>query len=57
MSLSSQGESVLHFTEVFPEDAGTYECKATNAAGEVATSAYLQVESNFKTISSWFRFN
>jgi Immunoglobulin I-set domain len=51
MSLSSQGESVLHFTEVFPEDAGTYECKATNAAGEVATSAYLQVESNL-TISS-----
>lgn len=45
MSLSQQGEAVLHFVEVFPEDGGLYECKAINAAGEAVTSASLYVES------------
>ena len=45
MSLTPEGEAVLHFVEVFPEDAGLYECRATNPAGQIATSASLNVES------------
>ena len=45
MSLSPQGEAVLRLAEVFPEDAGVYECKAVNRAGQVATSTTLHVES------------
>ena len=47
MSLSSEGQVVLHFAEVFPEDAGVYECIVANPAGEIATSLSLNVESNF----------
>ena len=45
MSLSPQGEAVLRLAEVVPEDAGVYECKAVNRAGQVATSTTLHVES------------
>ncbi len=45
MSLSPQGEAVLRLAEVFPEDAGVYECKAISPAGETSTMAALNVES------------
>ena len=48
MSLSPEGEVALHFVEVFPEDAGVYECMAVNPAGQIATSVCLNVESNFQ---------
>lgn len=46
MSLSPQGEAILRLGEVFPEDAGLYECKAINPAGQISTVATLSVESN-----------
>lgn len=49
MSLSPQGEAVLRLAEVFPEDAGVYECKAVNPAGETSTTATLNVESEFQS--------
>jgi hypothetical protein len=45
MSLSPQGEAVLRLAEAFPEDAGVYECKAVNRAGQITTSTTLHVES------------
>ena len=45
MALSPQGEAVLRLGEVFPEDAGLYECKAVNPAGQISTKAFLSVES------------
>jgi hypothetical protein len=33
----------LEITEVYPEDAGTYTCKAVNALGECATTAQVSV--------------
>lgn len=45
MTLSPNGEAVLHMAEVFPEDDGLYECKAVNPAGQTCTSAVLTIES------------
>ena len=51
MSLSPRGEAVIHFQEIFPEDAGMYECKAVNPAGQAITSANLLVESKKSTLN------
>ena len=37
----------LIFTEVFPDDEGTYECVATNKGGEARTAAKLVVKCRF----------
>ena len=37
------GVARLQINEVFPEDAGTYTCEATNPAGAVSCSARLTV--------------
>lgn len=58
MSLSPQGEAVLRLAEVFPEDAGVYECKAVNRAGQITTSTTLQVESKLKfEYFEWIKVN
>lgn len=40
----NNGEAVLKFTEVLPDDRGVYTCKATNKLGQASTSANLQVQ-------------
>lgn len=44
MSQNNAGECILSITEVFPEDEGEYECKATNKLGEVSTISSVIVE-------------
>ena len=39
----NNGECVLHFEEVFMEDAASYLCKAKNDLGEDQTSTTLEV--------------
>jgi len=52
MSLSPEGEAALHFVEVFPEDAGVYECMVVNPAGKIATSVCLNIESNVSVLDA-----
>nr|XP_012144065.1 PREDICTED: muscle M-line assembly protein unc-89 isoform X8 [Megachile rotundata] len=40
----NNGEAVLKFEEVFPEDKAIYMCKATNRLGQASTSASLNVQ-------------
>ncbi|XP_057334956.1 titin isoform X6 [Microplitis mediator] len=40
----NNGEAVLKFTEVLPDDRGVYTCKAKNKLGQASTSANLQVQ-------------
>lgn len=40
----------LIFTEVFPDDEGTYECVATNTGGEARTGAKLSVKCTCLTL-------
>lgn len=37
--------AVLDIKETFPEDTGTFTCRATNSAGQAETSAVLTVKS------------
>ena len=41
------GDVVLFIAEIFPEDAGLYECVASNVYGTATTSALLTVEGEF----------
>ena len=41
-----EGESTLKIPEIFPEDAGEYTVKATNEAGEVESTAVVNVTGN-----------
>lgn len=41
------GKSSLFITELFPDDAGTYNVKATNKAGQASTTAPLKVICEF----------
>ncbi|CAG5081160.1 Similar to sls: Titin (Drosophila melanogaster) [Cotesia congregata] len=40
----NNGEALLKFIEVLPDDSGVYTCKATNKLGQASTSANLLVE-------------
>lgn len=40
----NNGEAVLKFEEVFPEDKAIYMCKAINRLGQASTSAFLNVQ-------------
>lgn len=40
----NNGEAVLKFIEVLPDDCGVYTCKATNKLGQASTSANLLIE-------------
>lgn len=44
---NNAGECVLNITEVFPEDAGEYECKAINKLGEDISKSSIIVEGIF----------
>ena len=41
------GVATLTINEIFPEDAGTYTCTATNSIGTVSTTTQLTVDRKF----------
>ena len=44
------GKATLSINEVYPEDEGTYTCKAQNSLGSVETTCRLTVQSKFNSI-------
>lgn len=45
----NNGEAVLKFLEIIPDDKAIYTCKATNKLGQASTSANLEVEGTRNT--------
>lgn len=44
IKMTDKGHCELYISEVFPEDAGEYLCKAVSCAGEAKSEALLIVE-------------